>query len=217
MKQVALAEIKDDFSRFLREASKEELVITRHGKPAGILVGFATEDDWLDHNLENNPEFLSRIASARASLERGEGISLAEYKKHSAQSTHEGSLDIKFDESGRAVFTQATLEHATATVLKKLQDRLRGRNIKAARVSKHAQTVTSDFYRIRRAKSDFSREFNHALEQLVDCLAKGIPDDWKSMALELGYSDSQGFKPNNENMFAEYLYFFARVVKLESE
>jgi prevent-host-death family protein len=28
-------EIKDDLSRFLREAGKEEIVITRHGKPAG--------------------------------------------------------------------------------------------------------------------------------------------------------------------------------------
>jgi hypothetical protein len=28
-------EIKDDLSRFLREAGKEEIVITRHDKPAG--------------------------------------------------------------------------------------------------------------------------------------------------------------------------------------
>jgi len=80
MKQVALAEIKDDFSRFLREASKEELVITRHGKPAGVLVGFATEDDWLDHRMENDPKFLQRIASARIALSRGQGISLTDYK-----------------------------------------------------------------------------------------------------------------------------------------
>ncbi len=37
LKEVPLSEIKDDLSRFLREAEKQEIVITRHGKPAGIL------------------------------------------------------------------------------------------------------------------------------------------------------------------------------------
>jgi antitoxin (DNA-binding transcriptional repressor) of toxin-antitoxin stability system len=35
---MALAEIKDDLSRFLREAETQEIVITRHGKPAGVLI-----------------------------------------------------------------------------------------------------------------------------------------------------------------------------------
>jgi prevent-host-death family protein len=47
MKTIPLSEIKDDLSRFLREAEKEDIVVTRHGKPAGLLVGFASEDDWL--------------------------------------------------------------------------------------------------------------------------------------------------------------------------
>jgi Antitoxin Phd_YefM, type II toxin-antitoxin system len=36
MKEVPLSEIKDDLSRFLREAETQEIVITRHGKPAGV-------------------------------------------------------------------------------------------------------------------------------------------------------------------------------------
>lgn len=36
LKEVPLSEIKDDLSRFLREAEKQEIAITRHGKPAGI-------------------------------------------------------------------------------------------------------------------------------------------------------------------------------------
>ena len=31
MKEVPLSEIKDDLSRFLREAETQEIVITRHG------------------------------------------------------------------------------------------------------------------------------------------------------------------------------------------
>jgi prevent-host-death family protein len=37
MREVPLSEVKNDFSRFLREAEREEIVITRHGKPAGVL------------------------------------------------------------------------------------------------------------------------------------------------------------------------------------
>ncbi len=74
MKTIALSEIKDQLSKFLRMAEKEEIVIMRHGKPAGILMGFKTEEDWFDYRLENDPRFLERIASARKSLRDGKGI-----------------------------------------------------------------------------------------------------------------------------------------------
>ncbi len=68
MKKVPPSEVKDDLSRYLREAEKEEVVITRHGKPAGVLVGFESEDDWFDYRLEHDPRFLQRIETARRSL-----------------------------------------------------------------------------------------------------------------------------------------------------
>lgn len=76
MKTVPLSEIKDDLSRYLRMAEKEQVVITRHGKPAGVLVGFASEDDWFDYKLENDPRFLKRVESARRSLRAGKGVLL---------------------------------------------------------------------------------------------------------------------------------------------
>ena len=76
MKKIALNEVKDDLSKFLRLAEKEEIVITRHGKPAGVLVGFASEDDWFDYRLENDPRFLRRIANARKGLLDGKGVRL---------------------------------------------------------------------------------------------------------------------------------------------
>jgi prevent-host-death family protein len=76
MKEVALSEIKDDLSRYLRQAAKEEIVITRHGKAAGILIGFESDEDWFDYRLENDPLFLDRIARARASLRAGRGVRL---------------------------------------------------------------------------------------------------------------------------------------------
>ncbi len=76
MRSIALSEIKDQLSKYLRLAEKEEIVIMRHGKPAGVLVGFQTEEDWFDYRLENDSRFLQRIASARQSLRTGKGIRL---------------------------------------------------------------------------------------------------------------------------------------------
>jgi prevent-host-death family protein len=81
LKEVPLSEIKDDLSRFLREAEKQEIVITRHGKPAGILIGFETEDDWFDYKLENDPRFLERVKRARQSLRAGGGTRLEDLPK----------------------------------------------------------------------------------------------------------------------------------------
>jgi prevent-host-death family protein len=76
MKEVPLSEVKDDLPRFLREAERQEIVITRHGKPAGVLIGFASEDDWFEYRLETDPRFLRRIEAARASIRAGRGIRL---------------------------------------------------------------------------------------------------------------------------------------------
>ena len=38
VRQVALSEVKDDLSRFLREAEKQEIVITRRGRPVARLI-----------------------------------------------------------------------------------------------------------------------------------------------------------------------------------
>ena len=76
MRKVALSEVKDDLSRFLRLAETEEIVITRHGKPAGLLVGFASEDDWFEYRLEHDPRFLRRVERARQSLREGKRIPL---------------------------------------------------------------------------------------------------------------------------------------------
>ena len=81
VKEVPLSEVKDDLSRFLREAGDREILITRHGKPAGVLIGFKTEDDWFDYRLENDPRFLDRIASARESLRTGRGVRLEDLDK----------------------------------------------------------------------------------------------------------------------------------------
>ena len=77
-RRVALAKVKDDLSRYLRLAESEEVVITRHGRPAGVLIGFGSEEAWFDYRLEHHPEFLRRIGTARADIVAGRGIRLEE-------------------------------------------------------------------------------------------------------------------------------------------
>jgi len=78
LKRAPLSEVKDDLSRFLRKAEQEPIVVTRHGRPAGVLIGFATDDDWFDYCLENDPRFVLRVARAREQLRAGRGVPLEE-------------------------------------------------------------------------------------------------------------------------------------------
>lgn len=80
VREISLSEVKNDLSRLLREAERQEIVITRHGKPAGVLIGFESEDDWFAYKLEHDPRFLLRIDKARTSLRAGRGVRLEDVK-----------------------------------------------------------------------------------------------------------------------------------------
>src|SRR5260370_10354488 len=88
MKEVPLSEVKDDLSRFLREEETQEIVITRHGKPAGVLIGFESKEDWFEYRLEHDPRFLRRIEQARNSLRAGRGIRLEEIESEYLARAH---------------------------------------------------------------------------------------------------------------------------------
>jgi prevent-host-death family protein len=81
MKKVALSEVEDDLPKYLRLAEKEEVVITRQGKPAGVLIGFESEDDWFDYRLERDPRFLRRVKAARRSIRSGQGVRIEDVGK----------------------------------------------------------------------------------------------------------------------------------------
>ncbi len=78
MKRTLLSRIRAELSQYLRLAEKEEIVITRHGKPAGLMIGCASEEDWFDYRLERDPRFLQRIERARRRLRLGKGVRLEE-------------------------------------------------------------------------------------------------------------------------------------------
>lgn len=87
MKKIALAEVKDHLSKYLVQAEREQIIITKHGKPAGVLIGFEDEDDWFDYRLENDPRFLKKVAESRASYRAGKGISWDQVKHEDDERT----------------------------------------------------------------------------------------------------------------------------------
>jgi len=76
--KVPLSEVKDNFSEFIRRAGKEEIVVTIHGRPAAVIIGFEDEDDWLEYRLLNDESFLGRIAESRRQYQEGKYKTLEE-------------------------------------------------------------------------------------------------------------------------------------------
>jgi prevent-host-death family protein len=76
MKKVALADVQEDLPKYLRIAEEEDVLITEGGRPAGVLIGFRSEDDDFDARLESDPRFLARIEQARQELREGRGVRL---------------------------------------------------------------------------------------------------------------------------------------------
>jgi len=54
LKRIPLSDVKNDLSKYLRMAEEEDIVIARHGKPAGLFIGFESEDEWFEYRLETD-------------------------------------------------------------------------------------------------------------------------------------------------------------------
>jgi prevent-host-death family protein len=66
-----LNQVKDSLSDFVNRACDEQVLITRHGRPAAIMIGFANEDDWLEYRLENDERFIQKMEESRAQAAKG--------------------------------------------------------------------------------------------------------------------------------------------------
>ena len=73
-----MTEAKNDICSIIREAEKDQVLITRHGKPAAIVIGFRDEDEWFDYRLEHDEKFLRKIARARDQIKKGQFVTLNE-------------------------------------------------------------------------------------------------------------------------------------------
>ena len=71
MTKVPLSEVRDHLSEFVKKAEQEEIVVTVHGRPAAVIIGFEDEDDWLEYQLLRNESFRARVAEAREQYQAG--------------------------------------------------------------------------------------------------------------------------------------------------
>jgi len=76
MKTMTVFEAKNHFSRTLRIAAKDIVIVTRRGKPVAAIQGI-TENDLEDLLLERSEKFWKMISKAR----KGKSLSLDAVRK----------------------------------------------------------------------------------------------------------------------------------------
>ncbi len=62
MKWTTVREAKNKLSEFLKYAEKDDIVITRNGKPTAI-IHHVDEDELMDYLVEHSPRFIKMIES----------------------------------------------------------------------------------------------------------------------------------------------------------
>ncbi len=76
MKTVSVRDLQKKVKKCVEESQKDRVVITKHGKPAALLVGVEGEG-WEDVVLQTDPSFWKLIRSRR----KQETVSLEEFKE----------------------------------------------------------------------------------------------------------------------------------------
>jgi len=76
--KVPLSKVKDNFSEFIKKAGKEEVVVTSHGRPVAVIIGFEDEEDWLEYRLLRDERFLARVSESRRQYKEGKYKTLKE-------------------------------------------------------------------------------------------------------------------------------------------
>ena len=65
MKVVPLGRVKNELSDYVDEAQRDRVLVTRHGKPAALIIGVAGEE-FEDLMTRADSEFWQRIETRRA-------------------------------------------------------------------------------------------------------------------------------------------------------
>ena len=72
MIKAPLYKVKDSLSEYVEKASDDRVLITKHGRPAAILIGFSDEEDWFDYCLEHDDKFVRRMEQSRQQAQSGQ-------------------------------------------------------------------------------------------------------------------------------------------------
>ncbi len=80
MKFVAMRELRNNTSKLLNSLAKDDVVITRNGKPAAALVKL-DENTLEEFILARHPKFVRELETSRKEYQKKGGITHKEMKK----------------------------------------------------------------------------------------------------------------------------------------
>lgn len=80
MRIVPLNEVKNRFSTYLELSKREDIVVTKNGRPAAILHA-VTDEDIEDYLFESDPQFIARIEALRRQFQQRGATSLDKVRK----------------------------------------------------------------------------------------------------------------------------------------
>lgn len=80
MKFIAMRELRNNTSDLLNRLRREDMVVTRNGKPAAALI-YLDEDLLEDFIIAHHPTLLHEVESAREEYGKKGGVSHAEMRK----------------------------------------------------------------------------------------------------------------------------------------
>lgn len=81
MLQVPLKMMKDDLSKYVEMSTGQDIIITKHGVPAAILIGVSDPAEVWEQMLIQDTRFKKRIARARQSAKEGRTFSLDQIRE----------------------------------------------------------------------------------------------------------------------------------------
>jgi len=66
----------------MKRAAQKRIIVTNHGRPVGVLKGFANEDDYLEYRLLNDPRFQKIIERSRKEARAGKVTRIEDLDKN---------------------------------------------------------------------------------------------------------------------------------------
>ncbi len=81
MKIVPLAQVKNQFSAYIKECQKSPVIITKNGKAVAVLAGISGGDDIDRVLLAHNPRFIQLLEEAYRNVQETGGIKNEDFWK----------------------------------------------------------------------------------------------------------------------------------------
>jgi hypothetical protein len=91
MRFTGVKELKHKTMDILKQAEKEDIIVTAYGKPKAILHHI-TEDDLADYLIENDPAFKERVEEAYAEYQAYGGVMADDIIKRLESSRGRGKI-----------------------------------------------------------------------------------------------------------------------------